>query len=135
MQVDIQTENSSVQTLQTLKKMLPKNEEEKKKVVLWYISQGSNELSSVLFKTTSYTAKKKWLKVCRVIQISKTGKDERWADPQLKTSQNFFRMRHWIENSLNNFLSFSKSHCKGESFRSNRSSRSQIFFKTLFFCC
>ena len=48
--------------------MLPKNEEEKEKIaVLWCISQVSNELSSVLFKTTSYTAKKKCLKVCRII--------------------------------------------------------------------
>ena len=47
-------------------KNAPKNEKEKTKIVpVWYISQVNNKLSCLQFKRTSYTAKKKWLKVSK----------------------------------------------------------------------
>ena len=43
---------------------VPKHEEEKTKIaVVSQISHRNNELPRVQFKRTSYTAKKKWLKV------------------------------------------------------------------------
>ena len=41
-------------------KNVPKYEEPKRKIA---VSQVNNELPCVLFKETSYTAKKKWLKM------------------------------------------------------------------------
>ena len=49
-------------------KNVTKNEEEKKKTVFfWWISQVNNEFPCVLFKRASSSAKKKWLKVCKII--------------------------------------------------------------------
>ena len=57
----IQTENGSVQTLWAPKNMPLKMKKRTRKI----------ELPCVLFKRTSYTAKKKWLKVCKIIQLNK----------------------------------------------------------------
>ena len=51
-------------------KNVPKNEEKKKIVAIWYF-QLKNELPCVIFKRTYYAAKMKWLKKCKTIQINK----------------------------------------------------------------
>ena len=91
----IQTENGSPQTLWAPKKMSPKMKRKRKVcVAVWKTPWEHNELSCILYKRTSYTAKKKWLSV-QYKSIKLCWYKGFRPDPHLKMlSPKFFWMRH-----------------------------------------